>query len=114
MRSLERSDATCTSRVRPVPSQLVRHTSLMICSRRKTTPGRWASSASRSNSLRVSGTSEPSTLTRRVGSSMLTGPSRTTAGAPAAAAAASSEAPVRRATAWIRARSSPVSYGLTT
>lgn len=38
MRSLERSEATWTSRVRPVPSQLVRHTSLMICSRRKTTP----------------------------------------------------------------------------
>lgn len=39
MRSLARRDATCTSRVRPVPSQLVRQTSLMICSRRKTT---WA------------------------------------------------------------------------
>ena len=74
MRSLERRDATCTSRVRPVPSQLVRHTSLMICSRRKTTPGRWASSARRSNSLRVSWTTEPSTLTWRVGSSMRTGP----------------------------------------
>ena len=75
-RSLERSDATCTSRVRPVPSQLVRHTSLMICSRRKTTPGRWASSASRSNSLRVSWTSVPSTVTGGWAARCVTGPRR--------------------------------------
>lgn len=89
----------------PGPLPLVRHTSLMICSRRKTTPGRWASRASRSNSLRVSGTTAPSTLTRRVGRSMRMEPIRSSA-SPLLGV---SSWTVRRLTAWIRASSSPVS-----
>ncbi len=91
------------------PSQLVCQTSLMICSRRKTTPGRWARRARRSNSLRVSWTLSPSTLTRRVGSSMVTEPSRSRVPSVVPAPVPVSSGPgLRRLTAWMRARSSPV------
>ena len=91
---------------RRLPSQSVCQTSRSSVSRCSTRPGREASAASRSNSVRVRSTTAPSTRTSRLSSSTSSSASRRTDSSAAAAGAAAWACRGKRSIACTRATSS--------